>query len=320
MNSHLANPSSQDDKDQIVLSIIITMIGGIEATRTCLSHLLPQIDMQWAEVLVPYAPWVNDIDSLCKAYPQVRFIEVAHLEQQGANSSPAGQHLVYDTYKAEGLKAARGSILALLDDQGSPAADWVERLLQDHELPYEVIGGAVEHRGHRALNWAVYLQDFGRYQLPLQDGPSPYLTDINLSYKRESLESVYHLWQERYNEVVVNWELARCGAILWLEPRMVVYQDRGSLRLGALLSERFTWGRLFGSIRVKHVSFLTRVTYGLLSPLIPLVLITRIARKAWRDQKSRSHLLAAMPFLVVLTAAWSVGEFVGNVTGKESHI
>lgn len=78
-------------------------------------------------------------------------------------------------------------------------------------MPHAAIGGAVENRHHNVFNWAVFLLDFGRYQLPLPEGPANYLTDVNTGYKRAALEEVRHLWTDRYNEVTVNWELLRRG-------------------------------------------------------------------------------------------------------------
>jgi hypothetical protein len=229
-------------------------------------------------------------------------------------------HEIYDRRAAKGLSVARGEILALLQDYGAPSPDWCDQVLEAHRLSYGVIGGAVEHTGRGLLNWAVYFLDFGRYQLPLEEGPTKYLTDVNVSYKRDVLESVRGLWTERYKEVTANWALAKKGVVLWQRPQIVVHQDRGKLQFSELLAERFCWGRLFGSIRTREVPFVVRMYYILVSPAIPLVLLARMARKVFSTGRNRRRFILCLLQVTVMTLSWSLGEFVGYTTGRESSL
>ena len=229
-------------------------------------------------------------------------------------------HEMFDRRTAAGLNKAQGEVLALLQDYGAPDPDWCDQVLAAHRLPYAIIGGAVEHEGEGVLNWAVYFLDFGRYQLPLHEGLTDYLTDVNVSYKREALESVRNLWSERYKEVTVNWALARQGMTLWQRPQIVVRQDRGALSFGPLISERFSWGRLFGCIRTREISPVARLLYIALSPGIPLILLARIARKVFSARRNRARFVMSLPHLAAVTAFWCLGEFVGYVTGRESSL
>jgi hypothetical protein len=231
--------------------------------------------------------------------------------------SAAVAHELYDRRTAKGLSVARGAVLALLEDYGVPDPDWCDQILEAHRLPYGIIGGAVEQAGQGLLNWAVYFIDFGRYQLPLPEGPVDYLTDVNVSYKREVLELVPELWAERYNEVTVHWALAKRGVVLWQQPRMVVRQDRGDLTFSELITERFWWGRLFGSVRAREISYLSRLLYIALSPTIPIALLSRMAGKVFGGRRNGKRFLSAFPQIVALTVSWSLGELVGYVTGRD---
>ncbi|MGH7767409.1 MAG: glycosyltransferase family 2 protein [Candidatus Binatia bacterium] len=305
-------------KSKPVLSVIITTVGGKTFLQKCLSRLVPQTEGRDIEVIVPYDSTAREIADLQNVFPQVLFVDMGFVKAEGRPGTQQAAHEMFDRRTAAGLNAARGEILALLQDYGSPDPSWCDQLLEAHRLPYSVIGGAVEHGGKEPLNWAVYFLDFGRYQLPLPEGPTDYLTDVNVSYKRAALESVRYLWAERYKEVTVNWTLTNKGVVLWQRPQIVVWQDRGTLSFTDLIVERFSWGRLFGCIRTREISPLTRLLYIVLSPGIPLILLARMARKVFSTRRNRGKFMLALPQFAAMTFFWCLGEFAGYLTGRES--
>jgi hypothetical protein len=279
------------------LSIIITVVGGEKPLRKCLDLLIPQVTGRPFEVIVPYDATVEEIGNLASVYPQICFLKLGSLETGAKPGSLAAIHELYDK---------------------RPAPDWCEQISKAHQDPHGVIGGSVEQVGSGILNWAIYFPDFGRYQLPLEEGPVNYLTDINVSYKRESLYLVKEVWAKRYNEVSVHWALIMRGVGLWRRPQMVVHLDRGNLAFRTLIHERYAWGRLFGCMRSKEISLSQRFVYFLSSPLIPILLIGRMARKTLPIRRNRNYFLKAFPYIFTLTCLWSLGEVVGTITGRDS--
>jgi len=300
------------------LSVIVTIVGGMFFLRRCLNRLVPQTEGRAIEVIVPYDSTAAEIAELRGEFSQVVFWDMGAVKTDGRPGTQEAAHEMFDRRKAAGLNAAKGEILALLEDYGAPDPDWCDQVIEAHRLPHAVIGGAVEHEGKDNLNWAVYFLDFGRYQLPLPEGPSDYLTDVNVSYKRAALESVRELWAQRYKEVTIHWALARKGLVLWQRPQMVVCQDRGKLSFRHLISERFSWGRLFGCIRTREISLLSRFLYTVFSPGIPLVLFVRTARKVLATGKNCGRFILSLPQFFAMTFFWCFGEFVGYLTGRES--
>lgn len=305
---------------QIALSIIVTVVGGRGFLQRCLRRLAPQIEGKPIEVIVPYDSTAKSIHQLKTDFPQVIFLDMGVIKTNARPGTQAATHEIYDCRTAKGLNAARGKVLAILQDYGAPDPDWCKQVCEAHGLAYGVVGGAVEHEGRGILNWAVYFFDFGLYQLPLLEGPSSNLTDVNVSYKREILESVHGLWAERYKEVTVNRALANKGVIQWLRPQIVVRQDRGKLLFSQVAIERFYWGRLFGSLRAQEVPFVFRLFYIIVSPAIPLILIWRTAGKVFRDGRYRTRFLQSLPYFVAIALFRSAGEFVGWLTARESSL
>ena len=305
-------------ENHIALSVVVTVVVGREFLRRCLTRLASQIEGKPIEIIVPYDSTAENIQQLKKDFPQVLFLNIGVIKTNARPGTQAAAHEIYDCRTAKGLKTARGKVLALLQDSGIPDPDWCEQVLQAHRLPHGVIGGAVEHEGMGALNWAVYFLDFGLYQLPLFEGPSGNLTDANVSYKREVLESVNGLWAERYKEVTVNRTLAKKGVVQWLRPQIVVRQDCGELLFSQIAIERFCWGRLFGSLRAQEIRFVLRLFYAILSPAIPLLLIGRTARKVFAARRNRAKFLQSLPQFVAIALFRSAGELVGCLTARES--
>jgi hypothetical protein len=298
------------------LSVIVLMVGGPVFLERCLRHLTPQAAGSAVEVIVPYDDAAPETEPLRREFPQVKFLHLGGGKTHARPGSVSAAHELYDRRAAAALAAARGRIIGLLQDFGPPDPDWCRQVLEAHRFPHAAIGGAVEHSGRGVLNWAVYFQDFGGYQLPLREGPSEYLTDVNVTYKREALDSVRRLWSSRYNEATINWALARAGQTLWLHPGMVVRQNRERLSLPRLVVERASWGRLFGSARVRELSPAKRLLYILASPLIPAVLLARYTRRVLSRGRHGLIFLAAFPALSLLTLCWCAGEFWGYVTRR----
>lgn len=302
------------------LSIIIALFSDGRYLARCLGALLPQAEGRSVEIIVPYGATAA-VGGLAGAYPQVRFVEMGPLKVAARPGTHGARHEIYDYRISYGLRLAAGRVIALLQDYDTVAPDWLAQVLEAHRsLPHAAIGGAVEHEQPGLLNWAAYFLDFGRYQLPLPEGPVGYLTDINLSYKREALASIRPLWQDRYNEAAVNWALAQRGGVLWQRPAIVVYQERGRLSLPDLLRERFAGGRLFGSVRAGRLSGAGRLFYAALGVAIPFVVLGRLARKVFSTRRNRLAFVRSLPLLIVLSGAWGLGEYAGLITGRAASV
>src|SRR5262249_38633132 len=147
-----------------------------------------------------------------------------------------------------------------------------------HKDGHAAVGGAIENEVDRALNWAVYFCDFGKYQNPLPLGPTTFASDANISYKRSALDQIKEVWTESFHETVVNAALLARGQKLWLSPNIVVYQHRENLRLGWSAQERFVWGRSYAGTRAKQLSIGKRIVYLALSPALTFLLVARKVR------------------------------------------
>lgn len=298
-----------------VLSVVVTIVDGGEVLRRFLQALTSQEDPPSMEILVPYDESVSGTSGLAREFPSVQFPRLGPIKTERPIRSAAGQHELYDRRRAAGLAAARGSLIAILEDRGWPRADWARTVVRLHRDDHAVIGGAIEGARAGLLNWAFYVCDFGRYGLPFESGPATWVSDVNVTYKRRVIDETRDLWKERFREPVVHWALLKRGESLFLSSELVVEHHRPPTRLGPLLLERFHWGRLFGHIRAMHVGLARRAVYIASGPLLPPLLLARHGRTQYR-KGNLARFVPAIPATAMLLVAWTAGEVWGCVTKR----
>jgi hypothetical protein len=306
---------SKNLASELELTIIIAVVGGKEFVRRCLAALNAQVNFATTEVIVPYDTWSAEVGDLAGEFSQVSFHCIDDL--CAASSAPATfrQHHLFDRRRAVGLSLARGRLVAMTEDYVVPAEDWLEQICRAHEQPYAVIGGAIENSVDRPLNWALYYCDFGRYGDPLQPGEAEYASDVNIAYKREALAAVRDVWCGDYHETTVNWALRSRGETIFLDPRMIVYEQRSKITLLQALRERVEWGRIFAETRISTCSLWRLVYYVAGTSVLPVLLILRVFRHMLRQRRSARQFAQTIPLAACLLVAWSWGEFVAYFGG-----
>ena len=298
--------------EEIALSVIVTVVSGREALRGCLAALQSQIEEVEAETIVPYDDWSREIGELSREFPRVRF----HDDREPGEIR--SRHDLYDRRRAVGLALSRGRVVAMTEDHVVPAPDWIRRILAAHGQSHAVIGGAIENGIDRPLNWAWYYCDFGRYGRPFAEGPAAYASDVNVSYKREALESVRELWKNAYHETTVHWALRARGVELWLTPEAVVFQHRPRMGLGQAYRERIEWGRVFAETRVEEIGLRHRLLFLLGTPVLPCLLLWRVWGNMRRQRRTMRQMLTALPVAFFLLTGWALGELMGYAGGSSA--
>jgi glycosyltransferase involved in cell wall biosynthesis len=301
-------------EEQPELSVIVAVVSDAIHLRSCLESLRTQNNPPSMEIIVPHDGSDTAIAALEPDFPGVRFLKIDDLRTIVHRNGASREH--HDELRARGLTKARGKILALIEDHGRAHPDWARRMVQFHEQPHAAVGGSMENDVDRALNWAIYFSDFGRYQNPLPGGPSYFLTDANVSYKKETLDQARSLWENSFHETTFHDHLLQNGKTLWLAPELIVYQHRQNLSLAKALKERYVWGRSFAGTRAQHCSSAQRFAFLALSPLLPFVLLSRKIRAILQKKRLVPEFMKAFPYLILLTLFWSVGEFAGYWTAK----
>ena len=285
------------------LSVVVVIFTGRPNLVRCLESLAGQRGGEDVEVIVPCDARTLDVASLKGQFPFAHFLQL-----EGERT--------YAELRAIGVRHARGRIVAITEDHCIPEPDWCAQILKEHRRPPAAVGGAVEKKApDTALNWSLYLMDYLRYMKPVAEGPVDQLTDCNVTYKRRALEAIADVWTSEFHEPAVHWALQSRGEALWFSPHVAVSEQR-SLGVGSAVRDRYAFGRLFASTRAAEVSALKRLFYVAFSPLLPALLITRVAAGVVRKRRCGKEFVRSLPFLTLLTSAWAWGEFLGSLTGR----
>ena len=287
-------------------SITVAVVGicGVQHIARCLDALLAQEDAPPFDIIVVYDPHLEGVPALAPRYPRVRLIVN---EDQRTPLELA----------ARAMHEATGDLILLTEDHCIPRADWVKRLSQEVQVAGRgVVGGVVETIPDASpTDWAFYYVDFFRYMRPVAEGPSPTLTVCNAAYRRDHLRAIAPLWDTIFHETAIHDALRERFGDLWLAPDAVVHMRRNVFFADAVY-ERYAFGRLFGCTRLDFVGGGQRLSYILLAPALPLVLMLRMARKAMRSSSATRAFLRAIGPLTSMVVAWSWGEWLGYLTHR----
>ena len=290
-------------------ALVVCAIAGADHLARCLELVLAQEGPAPFEILAVADPNLPGVAELAPRFPSVRII------RNEGQSTPI-------EIASRALREATGDLLVLTEDHCRPAPDWLRRLVAAHAPGRAVVGGAVEtdHAGS-TVTWAFYLVDYFRYMRPVAAGPATALTVCNVSYRREQLEAVRDLWRETFHETAVNAALAARFGVLWLEPEAEV-RTRRRVTFADAVYERYAFGRMFACNRNRFGGSLARrAVYAGLAPLLPPVIMWRMARRAFRSGAAAGMYLRSLGPLLAMVVAWTWGEWLGYVTdGPPAHV
>jgi glycosyltransferase involved in cell wall biosynthesis len=291
------------------LSVVVVSFNSPALLARCLASLVEQAAAHNAEVMVVRAIRTDDLD--CDAVRE-RFDGCCWLISPSDETVPR--------MRCQGISAARGAVVALIEDDCDVDERWCAAVLEAHRGPWVAVGGAVEPGSYtRALDWAVYLYEYGRFMLPFEAHESAVLPGNNISYKRDALSGEGLVEDDGFYDVFVHdaWRLQ--GLPMMISPTLVV-TNRNSWSWANVWVTPFHHGRGFAAKRVAGRSWSRRCGLALLAPFLPLLQICRIVRLTLERNRLGARLALAGPGLAVFGASWALGEFVGYLLGPGKSV
>jgi hypothetical protein len=227
-----------------------------------------------------------------------------------------GRLVTSNRSRVAGIRAATSPIVVLAEDHSFPAPDWAEALLDAHQRQYAVVGPVVRNGNPRTmLSWANLLLEYGPWLEGAERAELDDLPGHNSAYRRELLvEYGDHLEKMFEVEAVIQRDLRSKGHRMLLEPRACTsHLNFSKLRPSLLL--RLNAGRSFAAYRTHGWSLPKRIAYGLASPLIPFVRLSRIVRLV-RTSPELEHLFPrVLPMLCTVLLVDGLGELIGYTAG-----
>lgn len=214
-----------------------------------------------------------------------------------------------------GIRAAKAPLIAMTEDFCIPSDGWAESLLRARaRVDAAVLGGPIARRDGTAADWALTFAEYGRFFRRTPEGEVRDLPSINVAYDADRLRSVLPPDAVGLVETQIHAQLRMQGARFWRVPDAVML-DENTRPFADAARAQYYHGRLFGGGRVEGKGLIPRAIRSAMACLVPLVLFHRILRETGAAGVN-AKLLRALPALLLLLIAWSIGEAMGSLIGK----
>jgi glycosyltransferase involved in cell wall biosynthesis len=291
------------DRKRRSASIVIASIVGPPFIDDCLKSVRQQAESLGAEVIVVACGTREYAQRLEHGFPWVRVIHEP-------------ERKTIPDLRRTGAEAAQGDIVAIIEEHCLAAPDWLERALAAFETSdCGVAGGPVlDYSYERLRDWVVYFCEYNNYFPPWREGEGHELGSANIAYSRALLMQYRDLLGTGYWEAVLHPRLAADGVKFHAMPTMAVHH-RGPFDFGYYLGQRYWFSRAFAGARSRHLSPLRKIAYLIASPLIPVLLWTRMAQRVIARQCHVGKFAQALPLLVPVLVIYVAGEFMGYLAG-----
>ena len=281
------------------LSVIVGCLDGAATIRACLTALQAACAGIDAEILVADASADDSARIARESLPAARVL-----------SLPPGA-LVPSLWGA-GLREARGRVVAFTIAQCVVDPGWARALLEGIRGGAAGVGGRLGVRsGTSATGRATFYLRYSAW-LSIPDGPAVEIPGDNAAYDHEALRSVRDSSGAPFWEVEAHARFRAAGRRLVVHPGATAWFTDDTA-LATMAARRFAHGRHSGSFRVRS-GIRTRWQMVLGAPLVPFVLLVRVARRVARAPGHRTGFASSAGAFLVLAAAWAAGEAIGGFT------
>lgn len=283
--------------------IVAALNDGALLTKS-VEALALQADPSAVEVIVARdSSRFADVDRarLSNRFPALRWIE-----------APPGTTV--PCLRGLGITAARGSLIAMIEDDCIVDAGWCEAALASAG-PYAAVGGAVEPGPYRRrIDWAVYFCEYGRFMLPVPPEDAAPLPGNNVVYARQALLDLPESERMDFRDAFVHCGWQAAGIPTRVVGTLVV-RNSNAWSLRHVTTVPFHHGRAYAGQRFARRSGVQRTALAVLALGLPFVKLVRTAAGTLSRRRFVGQLVLALPWMLVFAGSWSAGEMLGCLTG-----
>ena len=277
----------------MALSVIVTSYNSPAVLERCLDSLTRQSEA--SEIVVADCSPMDPAALLGAKFPRVRFLHFS-------------EKRIVPAMRWAALRETSGEIVAAVEARCIPSADWCAQIGKAHAEHRDApaVGGPVRiAEPATRFDRALYLCEYGEFAPPVASGWVKAISGANLSYKRAALDRERDLLEAGAWETLIHLRWER----LWMSQASITFVN--TMTPATALRQRFWYGRGYAAARVQDAR---RFAYACLTPVLPLLLMWRLLRK-----RGLREVAGALPWIAILTAAWSLGELCGYLFGEPAE-
>jgi hypothetical protein len=294
---------SRGEEAKPKISVVLASKVGAPFIDHCLRSIEREAKALPAEVIVVAFGSEPYVARIRADYPWAQVIA-----ETGTSKVPA--------LRRRGVEAASADLVAVIEEHCSAGADWLHHALKGHASgDYGAVGGPILDNAYdRLADWVVYFCEYNGSLPPAQPGETSQLNDANIAYRHDLLMEHVHLLDDGYWTMTLHPVLQAKGMKFLSVPEMVVHH-RGPLGFGYYLGQRYLFSRAFAGVRAQAQSPWRRVAYLAGAPLVPALLLLRMARTVVRKRRHVRQFAFSLPLIIPALIVLVAGEWVGCLFG-----
>ena len=284
------------------MSVVIPSVNGWSDLRGALDAVYAQHGGGTIEVLV-----VERVGEIVRAairdsFPSATVIEVA-------------SHVTIPQMRAMAFEAAHAVIIGVIEDHVIVPPDWTQRMLAAHAAGAQVVGGAVDNAATGNLvDWAAFLCEYSHCLNPPPNGPAPWLTGNNVTYRKNLLQRFHGTLRQGRWEDALHDAFRDAGITLISQPDIRVGHNK-HYSIGEYTSQRYLYSRAYAAMRVRNAPNIKRLLFGCATIALPPLIYWRVISEVMKSGRYRRELFRSLPLLAVFAVAWALGEAMGYWCG-----
>ena len=223
-----------------------------------------------------------------------------------------------------GAEAARGELLAFIDPDAYPRADWVALLVEAYEAWGGVVAGGVACYGGRWLDLGAHLCKFDKWLPFSRPRPVQEVPTVNMLMPRTLFDRCGAFLAVPFHaDTLLSWRMQEAGIPLRLQPSAIV-EHHHQHSWGTLLAERGSRGRGYAEACIaREAPSRSKLLWLAALSFFPLRLssqLLRVGRNATAAHMARAFMLS-LPVVISGLYAWLLGEcavFAGRLLGRRA--
>jgi hypothetical protein len=288
-------------RDSCELTVIVGSLDAGTHLPDCLESLQSACAGLDAEILVVDGSAASDLDVIRQRFSSTRFIAM-----------PRGT--LVPALWGRGLRDARGRIVAFTIAQCRVGAGWARSLIDGIRSGASGVGGPLDVLpGTSATGRATFYLRYSAW-LGSPDGPVQEIAGDNAAYDHAALRAVQSDAAEAFWEVEAHARFRESGRSLIMHSGAKAWFTDDTA-LATMAARRFAHGRHSGAFRVRR-GIRTRWQMVAGAPLVPVVLLVRVARRVARARGHVLRFVTSLGAFLVLAVAWAAGEAIGAFTAE----
>lgn len=284
------------------VSVVIASIVGPPFIDDCLASLYAQKEAPDFEVIVVDCRGPENVARLAQRFPAVRFLQLPQRE-------------TVPQLRRIGAEHAHGQIVAIIEEHCLAADNWMANMVSAFTPDFAAVGGPVDFRSDgRLRDWITYFIEYNSYFPPWPDGETTNIGSANAAYRRDTLAANLDVLGAGYWEAALHPKLLAEGARFRSVSGMIVYH-RGPFDYLYYVRQRYLFSRAFAGARRQTVSLPKRAAYLLAAPVVPFLLLARIASRVFGKNCHPGKFLFSLPLLIPAMTSYVCGEWMGYAFG-----